>query len=79
MVNEEWLYGEMGPNTGQFPVQFVDHVPQGLPPWQGAGQDRTAGTTGAGKPVDRLSQVLSAWGDEPDQKKVRTLNCQKPI
>ncbi|KAL4229839.1 hypothetical protein ACF0H5_010231 [Mactra antiquata] len=31
-VNEEWLYGEIGDRKGQFPIQFIDHIPHGLPP-----------------------------------------------
>lgn len=30
-MNEEWLYGELGMNQGQFPANYVDHVPRGLP------------------------------------------------
>ncbi|XP_077294642.1 uncharacterized protein LOC143917114 isoform X3 [Arctopsyche grandis] len=30
-MNEEWLYGELSSNQGQFPANYVDHIPDGLP------------------------------------------------
>lgn len=30
-MNDEWLYGELGMNQGQFPANYVDNVPSGLP------------------------------------------------
>ncbi|CAM1325652.1 Uncharacterised protein g9017 [Pycnogonum litorale] len=32
-VNDEWLYGRIGQNTGNFPATYVDRIPSGLPPF----------------------------------------------
>ena len=33
-VSAEWVYGQLGTQKGQFPVTFVDHVPNNLPQYQ---------------------------------------------
>lgn len=67
-VNEEWLYGEIGSRCGQFPVQFIDHVPAGIPVLSGGQQ---AGSTEVmavkSKSVDKLEETLALW-DQPDDK-----------
>lgn len=30
-INDEWLFGQKGPYQGQFPANFVDHIPSNLP------------------------------------------------
>lgn len=30
-VNSDWLYGEYGGKKGQFPANFVEHIPRDLP------------------------------------------------
>ncbi|OWF38490.1 SH3 domain-containing protein 19-like [Mizuhopecten yessoensis] len=33
IVNEEWLYGQRGEQRGQFPANFIDSIPNNLPPY----------------------------------------------
>lgn len=67
-VNEEWLYGEIGGRCGQFPVQFIDHVPAGI---QVLGGGQQAGSTEdiavKSKPICKLEETLALW-DQPDDK-----------
>ncbi|XP_060556964.1 SH3 domain-containing protein 19-like [Ruditapes philippinarum] len=64
MVNGEWLYGEIGVRKGQFPVQFVDHVPHGLSPLSSGDSDAKGDNFTETKVEDKLTATLSMWGDE---------------
>ncbi|XP_052794680.1 SH3 domain-containing protein 19-like [Mya arenaria] len=66
IVNEEWLFGEKGPHKGQFPVQFVDYVPPGLPPLDPHHNSNQGLPTGE-QSLDRIPHSLATWDDEPDK------------
>ena len=73
MVNEEWLYGEIGVRKGQFPVQFVDHVPHGLSPLTSHNIDDKEDHLSKGdhctetKAEDKLTASLAMWDDHDEQ------------
>ncbi|KAH3839995.1 hypothetical protein DPMN_113436 [Dreissena polymorpha] len=72
IVNEEWLYGEMGPCRGQFPVQFVDHVPPGLPPLEVSNHgNQTCGLETAATSGDGLSKMNEATRQEEAQVSIQ--------
>ena len=33
-ISEDWLYGQLGSEAGQFPTTFVDRVPHNLPKYE---------------------------------------------
>ncbi|XP_053400118.1 SH3 domain-containing protein 19-like [Mercenaria mercenaria] len=72
MVNEEWLYGEIEDRKGQFPVQFVDHVPHGLSPLpigdaKGDSHAKRDNFTGMNA-EDKLTSTLAMWDDHEDHQ-----------
>jgi hypothetical protein len=70
MVNGEWLYGEIEVRKGQFPVQFVDHVPHGLSPLPSDDNDAKGDNFTETKVEDKLTATLSMWGDEDHNTQV---------
>lgn len=62
-VNEEWLFGEIGSRTGQFPVQFIDHVPPGVTVLETNQDERNKSSLVHNKPRDMLTETLAMWDD----------------
>lgn len=69
VVNEEWLYGEIGDRKGQFPIQFIDHVPQGLPPLHDSSEAKKDNSV-VTRHEDLLTASLAMWDDAPNDTKL---------
>ena len=67
-INEEWLFGEVGSHRGQFPIQFIDHVPNSLTVLGSEQTEDRSINQDHSKPGDKLTQTLTMWGDEPNDK-----------
>lgn len=65
-VNEEWLFGEIGSRSGQFPIQFIDHVPPGISVLGNGSSTNT--NTSPREPADRVAESMAMWDESPHQK-----------
>ena len=68
-VSEDWLFGEIDSRKGQFPVQFVDHVPSDLTWMPNKNKPEE-------KHSDPLTASLAMWDavDDDDQSLVNIDN-----
>ncbi|XP_060062645.1 SH3 domain-containing protein 19-like [Ylistrum balloti] len=75
IVNEEWLYGQVQEQCGQFPASFIDPVPKDLTPYHPEVKTVTQNTTNenlAGQesdlPLDTYCVALHAFSGEGDDE-----------
>ena len=66
-LNDDWLYGEMGRDSGTFPANFIDNVPSDLPPYEPPKEVSSVETPDAGPAAIPDSSSTESTRERPEE------------